>query len=63
MVSRKKAGIAIALSLLLVLSLGGTYLFLSNYQNPFVQQALNYITVSNIRQIYYPWITPITTSI
>ena len=63
MVSRKKAGIAIALSLLLVLSLGGTYLFLSNYQNPLVQQALNYITVSNIRQIYYPWITPITTSI
>ncbi|MHA1361471.1 MAG: transglutaminase domain-containing protein [Candidatus Freyarchaeota archaeon] len=63
MVSRKKAGIAIALSLLLVLSLGGTYLFLSNYQNPLVQQALNYITVSNIRQIYYPWITPIITSI
>ncbi len=62
MVSRRKALIAVALLLLLLLGLGGTYFILS-LQNPYLQQGLNYITVSNIRQIYYPWITPITITI
>ncbi|MFB0559899.1 MAG: transglutaminase domain-containing protein [Candidatus Lokiarchaeia archaeon] len=63
MPSKKKTVLAIILLLLLILSLGGAYLLLSNMQNPYVQQALNYLTVSNIRQIYYPWITPITINV
>ncbi len=63
MASKKKTILAIALILLLLLSLGGAYFLLSNMQNPYVQQALNYLTVSNIRQIYYPWITPITINV
>ncbi|MBS7250634.1 MAG: DUF4129 domain-containing protein [Candidatus Freyarchaeota archaeon] len=62
MVSRRKALIALALLLPLLLGLGGIYFILS-FQNPYLQQGLNYITVSNIRQIYYPWIIPITTTI
>jgi transglutaminase-like putative cysteine protease len=62
MVSRKKALIAVCLLLLLLLGLGGAYFILS-FQNPYLQQGLNYFTVSNIRQIYYPWITPITITI
>lgn len=63
MASRRKTILAIALILLLLLSLGGAYFILNNIQNPYVQQALNYLTVSNVRQIYYPWITPITIDI
>ncbi|MGQ9720181.1 MAG: transglutaminase domain-containing protein [Candidatus Jordarchaeum sp.] len=63
MASRRKTILATALILLLLLSLGGAYFILNNIQNPYVQQALNYLTVSNIRQIYYPWITPITINV
>nr|MDO8082735.1 transglutaminase domain-containing protein [Candidatus Freyarchaeota archaeon] len=61
MVSRK-AVIAITLILLILLGLGAAYFFLSSNQNTYVQQVLNYATVTNIRQIYYPWITPINTN-
>ena len=57
----KKTAVALTLILLILLGLGATYFFLGNNQN-YVQQALNYATVTNIRQIYYPWITPINTN-
>lgn len=64
MPSRRKTILTIALLLLLLLSLGAAYNILNTLlkynQNPYVQQLLSYLTVSNIRQIYYPWITPIT---
>lgn len=58
----KKTAIALTLILLIILGLGATYFFLIKNQNPYVQQILNYATVTNIRQIYYPWVTPINTN-
>jgi transglutaminase-like putative cysteine protease len=58
----KKTAVALTLIILILLGLGAAYYFLGSNQNSYVQQLLNYATVTNIRQIYYPWITPINTN-